>query len=118
MVQPKRRLFITLAVILFVTGWFVFWTNPANWGVRASSRFEWERFQMIKPGDDMTEVVSSLGPPVRVINHNDSTFCANKVCQTYIFAARQSPWVVAYREAWVVVGPQGYVERTIVNQQP
>jgi len=115
----RFRLAFTSVVAFLLLAAFVVCFNPWNWGVVTSSRFTWQRFDTIKAGDSEQTVISVLGEPIRVRAHRNShSFCAAGECKTYVFAARRSSLFLSYQEAWVVVGRDGHVERTIVNQQP
>ena len=84
-----------LCVFIFILG------NPLNVAVQSSDRFTVAKFLSVSQGDSIDEVVKLLGAPIRV-ERADPYDCED--CTLYYFEVNPANWLVAYREAWVLVG--------------
>lgn len=123
---PRRLIVMTGGLLLLAYG--LFFVNPAGFGIAESSRFSWERFEQVKAGQPIADVIASLGPPIRepeplqILNPpaTGTDPCYPAACRTYRFLGRDrgTSWpVLGYREAIVVVGPDGRVISTIAREE-
>jgi hypothetical protein len=101
--------------------------NPLGLGIAKSSKFSWPRFEQVQNGQPIEEVIELLGRPIRepevlqVINPSKGGDdpCYPSACKTYRFFGRSySSWpVLGYREAIVVVGPDGRVVNKVIREE-
>jgi len=99
---------IVVAMLLAVAGaWVVIVVNPFEWGAEHSAQFTWEKFNEVKPGQPMAQVIETLGEPIKSpttyesMAGNERTRICGEVgrCRQYQFAGVQ---LVGGREAIVI----------------
>src|ERR1700743_2881481 len=116
--KPKG-LAVALSLLICVAIVSVVFVNPFNWGVRKSEHFTEARFNAIREGEPITVVIGRLGEPLTITkNIVFPGVCGAGECDLYEFAAFASRWVVAHREAWVLVDHKGRVVHTVLNSEP
>lgn len=97
--------------------------NPIGLGIAKSSRFSWARFEQVKRGQTIGEVIELLGEPIRAPEVLEVTepddICFPTECRIYLFfGLSYSGWpVLGYREAIVVVGPDGGVVSAVSREE-
>jgi hypothetical protein len=108
----KRRIVIAVvtgAVLLLVmaAAWVAVVVNPFEWGAEHSVRFTWEKFNEVRPGQPIAQVIETLGEPIKAptiyesMTGNESTRICTEIgrCKQYQFAGVQ---FVGGREAIVI----------------
>lgn len=91
--------------------------NPFNFFVPQSERFSWSRFEEVKVGSSIAEVISDLGEPVKVVRRERlSTSCPN--CVAYCFAGEPPSWIWGFKEAWLIADEQGRIVDVFVHTEP
>ena len=129
-VPITRRGLASAAVALVLTllaAYVMIFINPFRWGIAQSEKFSWERFERIRPGDRIGDVVADMGNPIRapeqleIIDAGDAARndpCFPRRCQTYRFLGKSgSRWPPSYEEAIVVVGPDARVVYTVRRRE-
>lgn len=107
-----RRIVITgiilAAVLLVIAGaWAAIVVNPFEWGAEHSTRFTWEKFDEVRPGQSIAQVIVLLGEPIRSPTVYEGTTANERTricievgrCRQYQFAGTQ---LVGGREAIVI----------------
>jgi hypothetical protein len=111
----KVMIGVLICVTLGLCGLVLIFGNPFNIAVQSSDKFTVAKFLSIGEGDTIAEVMELLGEPIRV-ERADPSDC--KDCTFYYFEGNPARWLVAYREAWVLVGPDGIVKQRILHSEP
>jgi hypothetical protein len=115
------RIAIATAVVILVivaAAWFAF-VNPLNLGVPTSEHFTAAKFDAVRPGARIGDVIRELGRPLRVTkNTGFPGVCPPAECDTYAFTGSPAPWVIGHKEAWLVVDRQGRVVHKVWNVEP
>src|SRR3954453_17279409 len=114
-------------VLTLVAAYVVIFINPVRWGIAQSEKFSWERFERIRPGDRIGDVVADMGNPIRapeqleIIDAGDAARndpCFPRRCGTYRFLGKSgSRWPPSYEEAIVVVGRDERVVYTLRREE-
>lgn len=105
-------------VLLICGAWFVF-ANPFNVGVQKSEHFTEAKFDAIRNGERIDDVIRRLGKPVSITkNAGFPGLCRADECGMYAFTGSPAAWVIGHREAWVVVDRQGRVLHKLWNMEP
>jgi hypothetical protein len=112
-----RLLVKVLAFVVVAVCVYIFFANPWNWFVRRSDHFSEEKFLAIKPGISIEEVVKILGKPLRTIKI-DADYGQCPSCTSYYFMGDPPDWLVSFKEAWILVSPDGKVRSTVLNLEP
>ena len=113
-----RRPLIILLTLASVYGlaWFGF-TNPLNLFVPRSERFSLSRFQTIETGSSISDAITLLGEPIKVVKRDRlDTSC--RACIAYCFMGEPPNWVVGFQEAWLTADQQGKIVRVFLHAEP
>lgn len=95
-------------MLLVIAGaWVAIVVNPFEWGAEHSSRFTWEKFNEVRPGQPLAQVIETLGEPIKAptihestTGHESTRICGEVGrCKQYQFAGVQ---LVGGREAIVI----------------
>lgn len=81
--------------------------NRWDWLTPRSELFNAERFLEVKVGDDINQVVASLGEPIKAIDVPGSL--ESKGYAIYCFLGKPPAWVIFYTSAEVTVDSTGKV---------
>jgi hypothetical protein len=110
------RLILVGFVVLTASG-YLFLANPFNLFVSKSSRFSKEKFESVRVGMKIEDVVRLLGEPIRKGPLRDPpSDCMG--CYIYYFMGDPPEWLHFYQEAWLYVGPEGRVRWKILHSEP
>jgi hypothetical protein len=108
-------------LLFFVFTYITLAFDPFKWGLVHSSRFTWEKFAEVKPGEQINTVISRLGEPVRpaedlsVLTEDPRDPCVKGSCKKYLFAG--ADWGSTFREAIVIVDQRGTVVHAEARQE-
>lgn len=112
---PSSGAVVLSGVLLF--GVFAFllavMLNRWDWLTPRSERFNAERFLEVKAGDDINQVVASLGEPIKVIEVPASS--ESKGYAIYCFLGKPPAWVLFYTSAEVTVDSTGKVVARVLE---
>lgn len=111
----KLMIGVLVCITLGLCGFVFIFGNPLNIAVQSSDKFTVAKFLSVGEGDKIDEVVALLGEPIRVERAEPSD-C--KQCTFYYFEGNPAGWLVAYREAWVLVGSDGIVKQRVLHSEP
>lgn len=114
-----RKLIAGLAFLLLIGGaWFLF-ANPFNVGVQKSEHFTAAKFDAVRNGERIEDVVRRLGKPVSITkNTGFPGVCRQDECDMYAFTGLPAAWVIGHKEAWLVVNHEGRVVHKLWNVEP
>ena len=115
MKNHKKLIVAVSAIGLFLIIWIGL-ANPFNWFVRSSSKFTLKDFPAIQKGSRIEDAIARLGPPIAVVREGPALGCPD--CSAYYFLGDPPPWLLSFREAWVLVDKQGWVVAETVNSEP
>lgn len=113
----KTKVLFLLCLALGLFGFIMILGNQFNATVQRSERFTIAKFMEITEGDSIEKVISSLGEPIE-IKLADPEFSSCKDCSYYYFEGNPADWLISYREAWVIVKPDGIVKQRILHAEP
>jgi len=111
---------VTLSVLLVIAGFLLFvfmWSNPFNWFIPTSSKFDVDRFfDEVKVDSPLSEVIEEFGEPLDVKLSSwepwRRPYCQG--CLAYYFAGPAPEWVdtlyMRYRGAIVHADKDGIVK--------
>ncbi len=114
-----RKLITVVVIVLLIAGaWFLF-ANPFNIGVQKSEHFTVAKFDTIRNGERIEEVVRRLGKPVSITKSTGFPgICRQDECDMYAFTGSPAAWVIGHKEAWLVVNHDGRVVHKLWNVEP
>jgi hypothetical protein len=112
----NKRGKVILLIVLSLLGllWFGA-ANPFNLFVRRSEHFSLKVFQGIQPGTRIEDAISLLGDPIDV-RKSAGLICEG--CTAYTFLGDPPPWLLCYKEAWLLVDERGRIMTVTVNSEP
>lgn len=110
----SRRLIVG-AVLLGILILWIGLANPFNLGLRQSPYFSLNKFRSIQPGSRIEDAISLLGEPITV-NRSAGINCVN--CRVYTFLGDPRPWLISYKEAWLLVDERGRIVSVTLNSEP
>ncbi len=108
---------IALVLVLVLFGLVVVFLDPFDWFLQRSDSFSVEKFLAVEPGDNLTEVVDLLGEPI-FTTRDLPLYLGCKNCSAHYFLGDPPSWLIAHREAWVLVDSEGRVIQRILNEEP
>lgn len=112
-----RKLLPAVAFVFLLAGtWFLF-ANPFNMGVPKSEHFTAAKFDAVRNGEAIEDVVRRFGKPLSVTKDSGG-FCGEGHCDLYAFTGLPAAWVIGHKEAWVVVNHEGRVIHKLWNVEP
>lgn len=113
---------LSIAFVFTIFSYVVLTFDPFRWGVTHSSRFSWRKFERVKRGERIADVIKQLGEPVHaaeplIILTGDHVqdSCIQGGCKSYYFAG--GLWGPTFREAIVVTDSRGFVVYTEKRQE-
>lgn len=74
-----------------------------------------EKFQAIQPGTRIEDAIARLGKPIRITRSEYNLGCPG--CSAYYFLGDPPPWLISFKEAWLLV-ENGRVVSVTVNSEP
>jgi hypothetical protein len=111
--MKKHRVASYLLVVIVLL--WIGAANPLNLFVRRSAHFSMKKFESIQRGTKIEKAISLLGKPV-IVRKTSGLICTD--CTAYHFLGDPPPWLLCYREAWLLVDSHGRVVDAIVNSEP
>lgn len=113
-----KRLLKAILVILFIlAALYLLIANPFNLFTKKSSRFSEKKFLSINSGENISRAIEILGQPLHV-ERVDESLADCSGCKVYYFMGDPPQWLVCYKEAWMMVGPDERIKWTILNLEP
>lgn len=113
MIKSGKILILLVALIALL---WVGAANPFNFFVCRSENFSMGKFLSIRPEMRLEDAIAKLGPPIKVVPLQSALECTE--CTAYYFLGDPPPWLLSFREAWLLVDPQGRIVTTIVHSEP
>jgi hypothetical protein len=113
----RRTLKILVVALPVLSVIYILVANPFNFFTKKSSRFSEEKFLSVKSGDSIAQVIDVLGEPL-YIKEVEDRFADCLGCKVYYFMGSPPSWLIFFKEAWIMVGPDGKVRWTILHLEP
>ena len=110
-----KKLIWCCLIVLVLLIWLGL-ANPFNWFVRSSPNFSLRDFRAIQKGSHIEAAIARLGAPIAVVRGGPALGCPG--CSAYYFLGDPPPWLLYFKEAWLLVDRQGRVVAVIVNSEP